>query len=420
MYPNQPPQVYTTRHYNYNAPARPQPPPYPYYSNNSYNAPPTTVTYLNDRMPTNPSPNYSSYYPPNPTTNYSSYAPPNPPSNNYSSYVPPSPQRYATNSVNNNPPMRPNPSVGAGGIEKTNIMSDGNPFYDPGRRYDPPMNSSRTVTSVTAQPKSGGPVNKTLNLSDENPFHDVYGGYHYPSSIDPSKRITTQAAAARSTDNKSLNLSDENPFFDTYGRYHYPSQIDPSKRITEMPKQAGPLAPTNETSEENPFNYRAPPPPPVQRQYPSYPADDWSQNAPAPLSYRPIQVQRPAEPYYGGGREPSPTRQVSPPPAARAQPQRSNPPSGPLDKTSLNMSPDNPFADTHGKYYYPSGEEIKAQKRMNAQNNRFGNDSRPSGGPAQPPPPPPSNSMTEYPEPEKKEIMAGKGNTKFSRFDVNF
>jgi hypothetical protein len=93
-----------------------------------------------------------------------------------------------------------------------------------------------------------------------------------------------------------------------------------------------------------------------------------------------------------------------------------------MDKTSLNMSPDNPFAATYGHYYYPSAEEIKAQKRASERNARFAdqqpvnNNNNNNNRPVQPP----SNKMTEYPETEQKEVIAGKGNTKFTRFDVNF
>lgn len=391
---NQPP-LYTTRHYihepqsNYNAPmynnqSRFQPPPYPYYANNQQ---PTSVTYINDR------PNYGQ----SPT-----------------SYVPPNVNRYPSSNTHNR-----SSSVGAGSgqIEKTNMMSNENPFIDPARPYEK-HNTPRTVTSITSAPKTGGSINKTLNLSDENPFYSTYGRYQYPSQIDPTKRITNQGAGARSIDNKSLNLSDENPFYSTYGRYHYPSQIDPAKRITEIPKAAGPLVPTNDMSDENPFNnsYR---PPPTYR--------DYSNADPAPVSYRSMQNQRPPQnnynqqpppPSYRPRTPPSPS---PPPPPARIQPQK--PPSNaPLDKTSLNMSPDNPFAATYGQYYYPSPEEIKAQKRATDRNTRFAeqqpvnNNNNNNNRPVHPQ----NNQMTEYPEAEKKEVMQGKGNTKFTRFDVNF
>lgn len=387
MYSNNQQPLYTTRHYihnpqsnstNYNSP-RSTAQAYPYYSANPQ---PTSVTYVNDR---------SNYTPP--TTN---------------SYMPPSPTRYPS-SNNNYSRAGSTASVGGGGIEKTNMMSSGNPFIDPARPYEQ-YNTPRTVTSITAQPKSGGSVNKTLNLSEENPFHTIYGGYHYPSQIDPTKRITTQTSAKLSTDNKSLNLSDENPFFSTYGRYHYPSQIDPSKRITEMPKAAAPLLPSNETSDDSPFNnYR----PQTFREYTSGPGSNLysarSSNNPPP-SYRPAQ---PPPPQTNYNRQPSPP----PPPRPQPPPQRANP-SAPLDKTSLNMSPDNPFAQTYGQYHYPSPEEIKAQKRSNERNARFAeqqpvhNPNNRSG--------PPSNQMTEYPEAEKKEVISGKGNSKFTRFDVDF
>lgn len=394
MYPNQQPPLYTTRQYiyepqsNYNGPIynqsrSQQPPPYPYYSNNQQ---PTTVTYINDRQ---------------------NYGQPS------SSYVPPNVNHYPSSNTH----IRSSSIGGSGGsggsgqIEKTNMMSSQNPFIDPARPYEQ-YNAPRTVKPITSAPKTDGSVNKTLNLSDENPFHSTYGRYHYPSQIDPTKRITNQAASARSTDNKSLNLSDENPFYSTYGRYHYPSQIDPAKRITEIPKAAGPLMPTNEMSDENPFNnsYR---PPPTYR--------DYSNAEPAPLSYRPVQNQRPPQNNYNQQSQPSSYRPrtppaPSPPPPARIQPQK--PPSNaPLDKTSLNMSPDNPFASTYGQYHYPSPEEIKAQKRINERNNRFA-DQQPinnNNRPVQP-----NNQMSEYPETENKEVLSGKGNSKFSRFDVNF
>ncbi len=317
------------------------------------------------------------------------------------------------------------------------MMSSENPFHDPARSYEQ-LNSVRTITSITSAQKPSSGINKTLNLSDENPFHAIYGSYRYPSQIDPSKRITNQTTAIRSTDNKSLNLSDENPFYSTYGRYHYPSQIDPQKRITEIPKALGPLIPSNDLSDNNPFsNYR----PSLIREYSaggsgngsnrfSSSIADWTRNNPAPLSYRPIQVQRPPPEFYNQNESSNistyippatPPRQqrqlssVSPPPRIQSQPQKPNS-ATPLNKTSLNMSPDNPFAPTYGRYYYPSPEEIKSQKRVNERSTRFAeqqsiNDNRTLQ---------PTNQMTEYPETEKKDISIGKGNTKFTRFDVTF
>jgi hypothetical protein len=452
MYSNQNPPLYTTRHYihdpqsnsrntnynNNNNPSydrsRPPAQPYPYYTNNQ---PPTTVTYINDR------------------SNYTQQQP--------VSYIPPNTNRYPST----NTPVRNNstgPAGGGGGIEKTNMMSNGSPFIDPARPHEQ-YNTPRTVTSITSQPKSGE-FNKTLNLSDESPFHNIYGGYHYPSQIDPAKRITTQHAAVRSTDNKSLNLSDESPFFSTYGgyhypsqidpakrittqntavrstenkslnlsdespffstygRYHYPSQIDPQKRITEIPKAAAPLMATNEMSNENPFNNYQPP------SYQDYPRGgngsntDWNRNNnPAPLSYRPIQVQRPPDNYHNQQQSSSfrPPSPPSPPPPARVQTQKPNS-TAPLDKTSLNMSPDNPFAATYNQYNYPSPEEIKAQKRANERNTRFQEQQQqqPVNNTNNNRPVQPSNQMTEFPESEQKEVTQGKGNTKFTRFDVNF
>jgi hypothetical protein len=322
-------------------------------------------------------------------------------------------------------------------------MSSENPFLDPARLYEK-FNTPRTITSITSPPKQSGGINKSLNLSDENPFHAIYGGYRYPSQIDPSKRITNQATANRSTENKSLNLSDENPFHSSYERYHHPPQTDVQKRVTEIPKPTKPLIPPLELSDDNPFgNYR----PSLIRQYSandtgpglnSFPTSiaDWTRNNPAPLSYRPIQVQRPPPDYYNQNESSNTTsympstspprqkRQLSPPPLppppppparTQSQPQKPNS-SGPLEKTSLNMSPDNPFADTYGRYHYPSSDEIKAQKRTNERSTRFTeqqsfNDNRVTQ---------PKNQMAEYPETEKKDIVSGKGNTKFTRFDVTF
>jgi hypothetical protein len=80
------------------------------------------------------------------------------------------------------------------------------------------------------------------------------------------------------------------------------------------------------------------------------------------------------------------------------------------------MSPDNPFADTYGRYHYPSSTEVKAQKRTNERNTRLIeqqpiNENRIGQS---------TNPMTEYPETEKKDVNTGKGNTKFARFDVTF
>lgn len=425
MNPNQqPPPMYTTRHYvhdprgnpgNFNEPPQSGARPYPYYSNNQ---PPTSVTYINDRPGPGPQ------YPP----------PPRPPPN--ANFYPQQQQQHQPPPQPNHPQRGPRPGPpaaagGGGGIEKTNMMSNESPFHDPARRYEQ-SNSGHRQASITAPPKGDGGTNKTLNLSEESPFHNVYGGYHYPSQIDPTKRITTQGSAARSTDNKSLNLSDESPFYSTYGRYHYPSQIDPQKRITEMPKGGGPLSATNEMSNENPFsNYRPPsprnygagpgpnaygPPPPGN---PNWDRNNYDQQGPS--SYRPQPGQGPPPNFYNQQQPPPASmRPPSPPaqqPPARPQPQRANP-SAPQDKTSLNMSPDNPFASTYGQYHYPSAEEIKAQKRAGERANRFGDQPPPGNNRAGPPPP--GNQMTEYPEAEKKDVIAGKGNTKFSSFEVNF
>jgi hypothetical protein len=181
---------------------------------------------------------------------------------------------------------------------------------------------------------------------------------------------------------------------------------------------------TNDLSDENPFNnYR----PTTLREYSSGAGfnsytprnNDWNRNnsnnnnTPAPSSYRPNPPPPPPpQPSY---------RAPSPPPAPRMQPQKPNS-SAPMDKTSMNMSPDNPFAEAYGRYHYPSQEEIRAQKRTNERSTRFA-DQQPvhnnntNNRPVQQPP---SNRMTEYPETESKDVVAGKGNTKFTRFDVNF
>jgi hypothetical protein len=80
------------------------------------------------------------------------------------------------------------------------------------------------------------------------------------------------------------------------------------------------------------------------------------------------------------------------------------------------MSPDNPFADTYGRYHYPSTEEMKAQKRATERSSRFTeqqsiNDNRTMQ---------PTNQMTEYPDTEKKDISTSKANNKFTRFDITF
>lgn len=356
------------------------------------------------------------------------------------SYASPNTARFSTTDTHNK--SYSSGATGRGAIEKTNMMSSENPFCDPARPYEQ-FQTTRTITSITSAPKNPAGVNKTLNLSDENPFHAIYGTYRYPSQIDPSKRITSQAVALRSTDNKSLNLSDENPFYSTYGRYQYPSQVDSQKRITELPKASAPLIPNNDPSDNNPFNaYR----PSLIRQYSaglsmnengsnsfSSSIADWERTHPAPLSYRPIQVQRPPPEFYTQNESsnvssyippsspPRQQRQLSPmgPPSSQAriqsQPQKPQS-SAPLDKNSLNMSPDNPFADTYGRYYYPSSDEIKAQKQTSDRSTRFSEQQPQSTNRTMQS----TNPKTEYPEAEKKESSAGKGNNKFARFDATF
>ncbi|CAF0797718.1 unnamed protein product [Didymodactylos carnosus] len=399
----------------------------PYSNSYSQLQPPTTVTYMNDPTP-RPMPNYNQSY------------------NSANSYQPSDIFQQPNNQMQQ-PVLtaRSGNKFGNGNIEKTNMMSSQSPFFDPARSYEQTNNYSRTSSSITAQPKSGGSVNKTLNLSSENPFHDVYGGYQYSARIDPTKRITSQSTAVRSTDNKSLNLSDENPFFSIYGGYHYPSQIDPSKRITELPKQAGQLEKTNDLSSENPFsNYR-----PVNRNYnsASIPSSsfqnatpDWNRNN--LISNRSYDSNN-NMPRYGSYTETNPPdsyrspppdsftpkrtvpdttmyKTESPLPNERRLPQPVKPKDAPADKNSLNMSPENPFAATYGQHYYPSNDEIKAQKRQE-RNVRFADESNQrASSVAAPPQQQQKSMMSEYPEEESKDIIQGKGKTKFTRFDVNF
>jgi hypothetical protein len=340
------------------------------------------------------------------------------------SYVPPTSTLVSLTS--NQSQRNSNGSSSGGAIEKNNMMSSENPFSNPARLYEQ-FHSPRTITSITSPRKRGGSVNKSLNLSDENPFHAIYGGYRYPSQVDPSKKITNQNTIVRSTDSKSLTMSDENPFSANYERYQHP----PQKRITEIPKMTGRLFSTNGLSDSTSFsnNYR----PSLIRQYSASESGsglnlvstsiaDWARNHPAPLLYRPIQVQRPPSEFYN----PKESSYIPPSIPIRQQQQlvsRTAPPqiqskkpnsSAPLDKTSLNMSPDNPFAQSYGRYYYPSPEEIKAQKRDSERSFRFIeqqpiNDNRIAQ---------PTTQMTEHPETEKKDLISGKGKTKFTRFDV--
>lgn len=324
------------------------------------------------------------------------------------------------------------------------MMSSENPFHDPARQYGQ-LQSPRKITSIVSPPKSSTGINKTLNLSDENPFHSIYGSYHYPSQVDPAKRITTQATTARSTENKSLNLSDDNPFHSSYKQYKYPSANEPQKRVTPTQNITVPLIPAHDLSDDNnPFTtYR----PSLIREYTtngikntstavtiSTSIADWTRNNPVPLSYRPIQVQRPPSDYYNQSElsrrssyvppssPPRPKQQLSftstPPLSVRtpSQPLKTNP-STPLEKTSLNMSPDNPFAEAYGRYHYPSAEEIKAKKRNSERTNLFTEhssitDNRTTQSTNQTP--------TEYPETDKKDLNSAKGNNKFTRFDIVF
>lgn len=322
-------------------------------------------------------------------------------------------------------------------------MSSENPFVDPARPYEQ-FQASRTITSITSPRKPAGGISKSLNLSDENPFSSTYGRYQYPTQIDPSKRITNQMSTVPSNDNKSLNLSDENPFQPRYGRYHYPSQVDPQKRITELPKPIVPSIPLNDLADDNPFNSYQPT---TIREYSigggsgsssrhrsptlsgpngfsiSTSIGEWVRNNPAPLSYRPIQVQRPPQDFYARSETvtsapyvPPSSQSREPSPPSRL-PSHKATPSLPMEKTSLNMSPENPFASTYGRYHYPSQDEIKSQKRVHE---------RPFNRPVESPPirekrspPQATTTLAEHPDTEKKETVTGKGLTKFARFDVD-
>lgn len=349
------------------------------------------------------------------------------------SYSPPNSSRH---SGNRSLALSPGRSQSSGTIEKTNRMSSENPFFDPARLYDN-FSARRSITSITSPRKGRGEISKSLNLSDENPFSATYARYQYPSQTDSSKRITHQATPMRSTENKSLNLSDENPFFSTYSRYRYPTQVDAQKRITEPTKSPAALLPTNDTSEDHsPNSYR----PLTIREYSIGPSSagathhepstfsssiaDWVRNHPAPLSYRPIEVQRPSNDFYR--RSDLSTSSSYVPPVNQSR-QSSSPsrfpvtksnPSAPLDKTSLNMSPDNPFAPTYGRYHYPSPDEIKAQKKTNEKLTIRPSEST-SERETRRTPPSRNNVMAEYPDTENKDLSKGKGNMKFTRFDID-
>ncbi|CAF1156127.1 unnamed protein product [Adineta steineri] len=355
-------------------------------------------------------------------------------------YIPPNTSRFSVATNHNR--RNSNGTKDGGNIEKTNMMSSENPFVDPARPFEH-FSSPRSITSITSPRKNDGSLNKSLNLSDENPFHAIYGNYRYPVQIDPSKKITSQSTANRSIDSKSLHMSGENPFSKTYERYQQPTQTSPPKYIPEIPKVTESYTSSNGLSHSNSFSsYR----PSLIRQYSagdiglgfnsiSTSIADWERNNPAPLSYRPIPVQRPPPEYYSYNKS-SYNPPSSPP---RQQQQQQVPPlqlsprsvapltstsfqvkkpnmSAPLDKTSLNMSPDNPFASTYGRYYYPSPEEIKSQKRESERTVRFAdevptNENRTTQS---------INQITERSEPEKKDVNTGKSKMKATRFDIEF
>ncbi|UJR26267.1 hypothetical protein I4U23_007607 [Adineta vaga] len=360
------------------------------------------------------------------------------------SYRPPNTGRFSI--ASNHRRTNSTGSTGLGSVEKTNMMSSENPFVDPARPYEH-YSATRTITSITSPRKSEGSVNKSLNLSDENPFFSIYGNYRYPSQNDPSKRITSQNTTPRSIDSKSLHMSDQNPFTSSYERYQPSTQSNLQKRFSEIPPLTGSSLPSNGLSHSSSFSsYR----PSLIRQYSAGDIGselnlrlnlnstsnsnqittsiaDWTRNNPAPLSYRPIHVQRPPAEYYNQNGSsyippPSPPRQQSLPQQQPLSPRpspvissqvssRKSNPSVPLDKTSLNMSPDNPFAPTYGRYYYPSPGEIKTHRRESERTVRFAdevnvNESRST------------NSNIDQSETEKKEVISDKGKSKFTRFDI--
>lgn len=313
------------------------------------------------------------------------------------------------------------------------MMSSENPFIDPARPYEH-FKSPRPIVSITSPPKNAGSIVKSLNLSDENPFFDTYSRYQYPAQVDPSKRITTQGnTTARSAESKSLNLSEESPFLPTYGRYRYPSPTDSQKRIVETTKPNLPLSPSNNVSDENPFNtYR----PLTIREYSmsgiplstntgsnsanpstkiSSSIADWVRNHPAPLTYRPIDAGRTTNEFRASSTSTNLLSARETTYSPRLITHRANP-SAPLEKTSLNMSPENPFSDTYGRYYYPSADEIKAQKRVHERVNR----------PIEPSPIRENRlksqgafSAQDKFELNQKEPITGRSKEKFTRFDID-
>ncbi|CAF0815737.1 unnamed protein product [Adineta ricciae] len=421
MYANQPPPILKTRHHSYDYPMSSR-------SNFDVSLPQNRFSLYTDRS----------------TTGQQSLA-----GSAANNYVPPNTGRFSI--VSNHRRTNSTGSTSTGAIEKTNMMSSENPFVDPARPYEQQFSATRTITSITSPRKSDGAVNKSLNLSDENPFFAVYGNYRYPTQVDPSKRITTQNSSARSTDSKSLYMSDENPFAVTYERYKPPtitttSQSTFQKRLSELSPIRDSSFSSNglaHSSSFSSYSYR----PSLIRQYSagelgnelnlstvSTSIADWTRNNPAPLSYRPIHVQRPPAEYYNHNEpsyvpppsSPRQQQQPLPPPPSQQQslpsprpaptissqssPRKSNG-SLPLDKTSLNMSPDNPFAATYGRYHYPSPDEIRTQRRENERTVRFAdevmvNESRPS------------NSNSDHSDTEKKETTSNKGKSKFARFDI--
>ena len=317
-------------------------------------------------------------------------------------------------------------------------MSTENPFRNPAHSYEQ-SSAARTVTSITTAPKSGGGISKSLHLSSENPFNSIYTGYQRPARIDTSKRTSQPATPMRSIDNKSMNLSDENPFFATYGHYQNPSPLDAQKRTNGLPKSTAPFIPisTLPPTSRPLSTYQ----PSTIREYSngtsstmgssSFPTSisDWTRTHPAPLSYRPMPVQRPPSDMYSTKASlptpsyaPSISKPTPPAPLLTQSTSLRSPPlaktssAGPPDKTSLNMSADNPFAATYGRYYYPSNDEIKAQKRVGERRTRF----------VEPPsvdehrPAQQSNRMSEHPDAPTKEVISGKGGTKFTRLDIDF
>jgi hypothetical protein len=318
-----------------------------------------------------------------------------------------------------------------GAIVKTNTMSNENPFYDPARSYEQRQRTDSIVSHVLPM-KSTAEIHKRLQLSDENPFHSNNTHYQYPAHIDPSIRIIDQATVIRPVDSKSLNFSNENPFYSNHGHEQRSSRMDTDRRTTGLPNVFAPLFANNYMSDVKPFSFYQPS---TIREYStgtvasvnrmsskpfSTSIGDWVRNNPAPLSYRPIQVVRPFDEFRN--RKDIPTEKLYVPPVsqsrepivstARLPTTRSNV-TAPLEKTSLNMSPDNPFTQAFGRYHYPSVEEVKAKKRTYERANQHASvREKPITQTTIEP-------LTAYSPNENKDIVKGKAKSQYARFDID-